>query len=104
MSRRTCVSFELRDGVRDPTDRTARRGVLRAATVRDEMAVLRDFRVYLRPEAFLTLMLARTIEPQGDFHSADVQTLQQLTDEDFGYLGNLYAELNDYPSTRGEVP
>ena len=96
-------SFRLPIGLSDsrgPDSREPRhrRGTLRAATAKDEMRTLQDFRVHLRPESFLPLMLARTILRLGDLERVDVRQVESLSTADLDVLEEVYRELNGYPS------
>ena len=86
----------MRFGYVDAEGRRHRDGVIRAARARDEMAALRDFRVYLRPRSFLAVMLARTVESLGELESVEVGTFDRLREGDLDLLESLYRELNGY--------
>ncbi len=88
--------FRLPVGLRDERGACHREGVLRAATAKDELRALQDFRVYLRPESFLTLVLARTIVRLGEHVKVDVALVERLGDGDLEVLAGVYRELNDY--------
>ncbi len=83
-------------GYRDARGARHREGVIKPATARDEMRALQDFRVYLRPESFLTLVLARTIVRLGEHVKVDVALVESLCDRDLAALEKLYRELNAY--------
>ena len=61
------------------------------------MRTLQDFRVHLRPESFLPLMLARTILRLGDLERVDVRQVESLSASDLDVLEEVYRELNGYP-------
>lgn len=93
--------FSLPDGLRESLrsgapERRHRVGALLAASAKDEMRVLQDFRVYLRPESFLHLMLARTITRLGDLERVDVSQVETLSRADLAVLEETYRELNGY--------
>ena len=83
-------------GYRDARGARHREGVIKPATARDEMRALQDFRVYLRPESFLTLMLVRTVVRLGDRAGVDVALVESLCDRDLAVLERIYRELNAY--------
>lgn len=85
-------------GLRDAGGRRARECALRVATASDEMRALQDFRVHLRPESFLTLMLARTVTRLGHSTRVDVRLLESLCAADLQALEDVYRELNGYPA------
>ncbi len=98
----TQCSFHLPIGLRDSRGRDSREqrhrdGTLRTATAKDEMRTLQDFRVHLRPESFLPLMLARTILRLGDLERVDVRQVETLSASDLDVLEEVYRELNGYP-------
>ena len=88
--------FRLPSGL-ESRGRRQRDGVLRPATAQDELRALRDFRVCLRPESFLHLMLARTIVRLGDLDRVDVRDVERLDGADQAALEIEYRELNGYP-------
>lgn len=90
--------FRLPVGFRDSRGHRQRDGVLRTATAKDEMRALQDFRVHLRPESFLPLMLARTIVRLGDLTGVDVRLVESLCGRDLNELEEVYRELNGYPA------
>ena len=90
-------NFVLADGYRTADGELHKEGRLRAATVRDELRVLADFRVYLHPPAFIHLLLARTIRCLGTIEAIDVGVVENLSGRDRARLESLCVELNDYP-------
>lgn len=96
-------AFCLVDGYRDTDGRVHREGAMRLASAGEEAATLRDFRVYLRPESFLVLMLARTIVRLGAQSAVDVEGLQRLSARDLHRLAALYRQLNGYAAVGGEA-
>ena len=97
--------FRLVDGYRDAQGRVHREGVIRLARAGDEAAALRDFRVYLRPESFLVVMLTRTIARLGTLAANDgginAGILERLSETDLCYLADLYRQLNGYGRATG---
>ena len=55
----TVIHFCLPQGYRDPTGVWHREGILRAALAGAEIRAQSDFRVCLRPESLLDILLAR---------------------------------------------
>ena len=97
-----------RDGVR------RRWAKMRAATGLDEIRALSDFRVFLRPECFSAVLLARVVtalsrSPQADGANAestcaegtgtreiDATLFEGLDEADRDALESAYRRLNDY--------
>jgi hypothetical protein len=90
------VSFELPDGYVDGEGHRHRHGTIRPALARDEILVLGDFRVYLREDAFLDVMLARVVQRLGDLERVHVGIIERLSPSDRDLLERLYREINDY--------
>ena len=82
---------------RDPTGAVHRDGVLRSAKARDELRALGDFRVHLRPEAFLDVVLPRVIVRLGGLALVDAGVVERLTPADREVLERAYREMNGYP-------
>ena len=89
-------SFVLPTGYRDRRGRFHRRGVMRPATARDEMRALSDFRVHLNPDAYLGVVLSRTVTRLGDLEAVHVGILEELSTPDRMHLERLYRTLNGY--------
>jgi hypothetical protein len=90
------VDFELEDGYRDRQGLCHRRGRMRPSTAGDEIRVLGDFRVHLRPQAFLTVILSRVIIELGTLPGVHVGIVERLSSADLSRLERLYRELNHY--------
>ena len=88
--------FVLEHGFRDAGGVLHREGTLRPASAREEMRVLGDFRVHLSPDAFLPVMLARTVVRLGTLPAVDAGTIERLPEADRSRLERLYRELNGY--------
>jgi len=80
---------------------------MRPATALDELRAFSDFRVCLRSDSFLTILLARVVvelaaEPTaGTGVSIDLTALETLDAEDLSALERQYRELNHYEVTAG---
>ena len=95
------ISFVLPGGYRDRRGRLHRDGVMRASTARDEMRALADFRVHLRPEAYLSVVLSRTVVRLGDLEAVHVGVVEEMGAPDRAHLEQVYRRLNGYAS-KGE--
>ena len=92
------TSFELPGGYRDRCGRLHRDGVMRTSTARDEMRALSDFRVHLRPEAYLSVVLSRTVVRLGDLETVHVGVVEEMSAADRAHLEQVYRRLNGYSS------
>ncbi len=93
--------FVLAEGYTDPHGVRHREGWMRPATALDEMRVLGDFRVHLRPQAFLSVLLARVITRLGSIERVDAGVIDRLCEEDRQGLERLYRTCNGYPAGDG---
>lgn len=89
-------AFELPGGYVDAAGGVHREGRIRRALARDEARALGDFRVSMRPEAYLELLLARTVVSLGSLKPLDAGLFQRLDREDLRYLEDLYRRTNGY--------
>lgn len=92
----TVIHFCLPQGYRDPTGVWHREGILRPALAGEEIRAQSDFRVYLRPESFLDILLARVVLKLGALEKVDVGIVERLPAEDRTFLERLYREVNGY--------
>ena len=90
--------FVLQDGYAAPGGARHREGILRPATARDEVRALLDFRVHLRPESFLPIILAQVTVRLGQLSRLDPGIFERLSLADLQLLEGLYRELNGYPA------
>jgi hypothetical protein len=95
-------SFTLPDGYVDGAGSRHRDGFMRPATLLDETRALRDFRVYLNPELFLSVVLSRVVGRLGGVDSVDPGRIDGLSEEDRRFLEGIYRRLNGYPPSREE--
>jgi len=70
---------------------------LRPATARDELRALADFRVHLRPEILLEILLARCVVRLGGLAPVDAGLIASLDPRDRACLERAYRRLNGYP-------
>jgi len=89
--------FFLEDGYPAPGGARHREGALRPATARDELRALLDFRVHLRAESFLPIILAQVTVRLGDLPRVDPGIFERLSSADLRILEGLYREMNGYP-------
>ena len=91
--------FLLRGGYRDRRGRLHRRGMMRPSTGHDEMRALSDFRVHLRPEAYLAVVLSRTVTRLGELETVHAGMFEELSSPDLQHLEQLYRALNGYSTS-----
>jgi hypothetical protein len=115
VSLRTEYDFTLPKGYVDSSGTLHRKGTMRLATARDEIAPLRDRRV-MDNEAYLTvIILSRVITKLGSVGDVDTGVIEGLFTADLAYLQDLYGIINfgdpsvleeledDVPFVKGEV-
>lgn len=99
----TDFAFDLPLGYQDSSGQIHRRGTMRLARARDEIAPLRDPRVRDN-EAYLTvLLLARTVTRLGDLGAVDAAVIEGLFTPDLAFLQNLYRRINSEGHTHAAV-
>lgn len=89
-------SFHLPQGYLDSSGVLHRDGVLRPATLREEVGALSDFRAHLYPESFLSVLLAKVIRRLGTLPSVDSGVFERLPECDRIHLESLYRTMNGY--------
>ena len=94
VSLQTEYDFTLPKGYVDATGTLHRKGTMRLATARDEIAPLRDRRV-MENEAYLTvIILSRVITKLGSVGDVDTNVVENLFTADLAYLQDLYGIIN----------
>ena len=88
--------FKLPTGYDDPEGVRHRDGVMRIATIRDELAARRHPRVQGNPSYFVPMVLARVITRLGSLEDEgiDATVLEALPSTDLDYLRQLYRKIN----------
>ncbi len=100
---RTEFEFELPIGYRDSEGQVHRRGHMRLATARDEIAPLQDPRVASN-EAYLTvLLLARVITDLGTLTQMNPGVVEAMFAVDLAFLQDLYKQINQEGHTHAAV-
>lgn len=90
------IALVLPEGYADASGRRHRDVVMRLATARDEMCALSDFRVHLRPDWFLPVILSRIVLRLGDLEGVSVRILERLGEADRAALERAYREAHGY--------
>ena len=94
MAYRTQFEFTLPLGYESPTGTRHRRGLMRLATARDEIAPLQDHRVRKNPGYLIVLLLSRVITELEGVASITTDIIESLYAEDLRYLQSLYQQIN----------
>lgn len=99
----TEFEFELPRGYVDHQGKVHRRGVMRLATARDELAPLADRRVR-ENEAYLTVsLLSRVVTRLGEVPHIDTDVIESLFASDLAFLQDLYRRINQEGHTHVAV-
>ena len=86
--------FLLPKGLIDENREVHRRGLMRLATAKDEIAVARDLRVRENPAYGILLRLSRTIVRLGKVSDIGPEMLENLFTLDLAYLQEFYNRVN----------
>ena len=86
--------FTLPRGFVDSEGRTHKKGIMRLATAKDEVAPLQDHRVRTNPGYLAVILLARVVTRLGDLEQIYPQVIEDLPEADFAYLQSLYRRIN----------
>lgn len=91
------VPFTLPHGYVGVDGTLHRDGIMRLATARDEIGPLVDPRVARNRAYLVVLLLARVVTRLGTLPAVTPEVIEGLFASDFGYLQDLYRELNADP-------
>jgi hypothetical protein len=86
--------FTLPRGFVDSEGRVHKKGIMRLATAKDEVAPLQDHRVKANPGYLAVILLARVVTRLGDLEQIYPQVIEDLPVADFAYLQALYRRIN----------
>jgi hypothetical protein len=92
---RTEFEFELPLGYVDPAGKVHRRGTMRLATARDELAPLIDQRVKENPAYLGVVLLSLVITRLGDLREVYPDVVEQFFAADVAYLQDFYERVNN---------
>ena len=96
---KTEFEFVLPKGFVDKSKTVHRKGVMRLATAKDEIAPLQDYRVK-NNEAYMTIiLLSRVIIKLGDLKNVDTSVIERLYSVDLDYLQRFYQKINSEESS-----
>jgi hypothetical protein len=99
----TEFAFELPRGYIDQRGRRHRRGTMRLATARDEIAPQADPRVRANPAYLTVLLLARTVTHLDGVEEVDTEVVEGLYAADLAFLQDLYRQVNQRGDTHADV-
>ena len=92
---RTEFAFELPRGYVDEHGNLHRKGLMRLATVIDEMESLQDVRVRTNDTYLAVILISKVVLRLGDLKTISTQLFERMYASDFAFLQTLYVQLND---------
>ena len=96
---KTEFEFALPKGYVDKDGNLHKKGVMKLATAKDEIAPLQDHRVRNNESYMIIILLARVITELGDLKNIDTGTIAKLFSVDLDYLQRFYQKINSEEST-----
>ena len=96
---KTEFEFILPKGYLDKHGVLHKKGVMRLATAKDEIAPLQDHRVRNNQSYMVLIILSRVIISLGEVHLVDVKLIEKLFSADLEYLQSLYQKINTSETT-----
>ena len=102
----TEFEFELPRGYMDKEGNLHKKGVMRIATAKDEIAPLQDFRVKTNEAYMIIILLARVLVKLGSLNNIDTTVIERLYATDLSFLQKLYEKINsdEYGSSVVQCP
>ena len=97
MALQTEFEFTLPRGFVDQEGNLHKKGVMRLATAKDEIAPLTDFRVQKNRAYLVIILLSRVVTKLGTLTDSDVTTdiVEGLYSADLSYLQEFYRRINE---------
>jgi Zn finger protein HypA/HybF involved in hydrogenase expression len=95
---KTEYEFTLPKGYVDKDGNLHKKGVMRLATAKDEIAPLQDHRVRSNQAYMIIVLLSRVIIKLGELSSVDSRTVEGLFSVDLDYLQKFYQKINEAES------
>lgn len=90
----TEFEFTLPKGYIDKDGNLHRRGIMRLANAKDEIAPLEDPRVHRNQAYLVIILLSRVITRLGDLKDINPGVIESLFSGDLAYLQDLYRRIN----------
>jgi hypothetical protein len=100
---KTEFEFTLPKGYVDKDGNVHKKGVMRLATAKDEIAPLQDYRVRNNDSYMIIILLTRVITKLGDLKSVDTSTIEKLFSVDLDFLQRFYQKINSEESSNIEI-
>ena len=95
MTLQTEFEFTLPRGYVGKDGTLHKKGVMRLATAKDEIAPLTDFRVQKNRAYLVIILLGRVITKLGTLETVDTDTVEGLYSADLSYLQEFYRRINE---------
>jgi len=92
---KTEYEFTLPKGFVDREGNLHKRGIMRLATAKDEIAPLQDHRVRSNQAYMIISLLSRVIIKLGDLNSIDTRVVEGFFSADLDYLQRFYQKINE---------
>ncbi|MBI4574783.1 MAG: phage tail assembly protein [Planctomycetes bacterium] len=103
MTLQTEYEFTLPKGYVDGEGTLHRKGMMRLATAKDEIAPLSDVRVQKNRAYLVISLLARVITKLGELKEVNTGVVENLFSTDLAYLQDFYRRINEDGSSSIEV-
>lgn len=100
---KTEFEFVLPKGYVDKDGNLHKKGIMRLATAKDEIAPLQDYRVRNNESYMIIILLSRVIEKLGDLKHIDTATVEKLFSVDLDYLQRFYQKINSEESSNVSI-
>ena len=100
MPLQTEFEFTLPKGLVDEQGNLHKKGVMRLATVSDEILPLKDPRVQSNPAYLTVILLSQVITKLGTLESINQKVIESLFTSDLTYLQEFYRRINKNETSR----
>ena len=100
---KTEFEFVLPKGYVDKSGNLHKKGVMRLATAKDEIAPLQDHRVRNNESYMIIILLSRVITELGDLKNIDTGVIEKLFSVDLDYLQRFYQKVNSEESNEVSI-